>query len=270
MSKKSQQKRLTHILATRQQRLTRLTRHRLPDTAETGEHLIRAQAGATLEILSEGCTAAKALEVGTNVQGFMDGLLTEAWRRQAPQLACRAGCWWCCTLPVAISPTEALALAGYLRAHLAAEALTTLTATITAQASRVAGLTTEAHAEARLPCALLQEGQCLAYTARPLACRGWFSTDAAQCEAGYWQPWTSTVLGWRMAFATRAQLAAGLRAGCDLAQVDGQSYELHSALARALTAADAAERWARGEAVFAGCTPGPQPSQPFMQPVGSD
>jgi Fe-S-cluster containining protein len=259
MSTKAQQQRTDKLLATRRRRLALLARQRPSADAQVDEHLIFHQAGATLEILAEGCTAAKAVEVGANVSTYLDRLLAALGQRHEARVACRAGCWWCCTLPGAIAPPEALALAAWLREHLSAADLAALTAAIQAQAAEVAPLTVDAHANARIPCALLRDGQCTAYAARPLACRGWASMDAAACEAGYWQPWEAAVPVWSEARAFRGDLAFGLFHGSLLAQVDANTYELHSALARALTSPDAAARWARGEAVFAGCKPGPQP-----------
>jgi hypothetical protein len=47
----------------------------------------------------------------------------------------------------------------------------------------------------------------------------------------------------------------GLRDGLREAGLDDGLYEMHSALARALDVPDAAERWARGEKLFATCFP---------------
>ena len=46
---------------------------------------------------------------------------------------------------------------------------------------------------------------------------------------------------------------AGLCVGVGQSGLDGNTYELHSALLRAFDTPDAEERWARGEDVFAGC-----------------
>ena len=51
-------------------------------------------------------------------------------------------------------------------------------------------------------------------------------------------------------------VARGFAEGCQQAQLDGRSYELHSVLLRALETPGAAERWMRGEDVFSGCTVG--------------
>ena len=47
---------------------------------------------------------------------------------------------------------------------------------------------------------------------------------------------------------------AGLSQGLDAAGLDGNQYELNSALAVALETADASERWSQDEDVFANCT----------------
>lgn len=47
--------------------------------------------------------------------------------------------------------------------------------------------------------------------------------------------------------------AAGLCVGSARSGFDGRTYELHSALLRALDTLDTEERWARGEDVFAEC-----------------
>jgi hypothetical protein len=50
-------------------------------------------------------------------------------------------------------------------------------------------------------------------------------------------------------------MLAGLTTGLESAGLDGQVYELNSALSAALTTPDAAGRFARGEPVFTGCHP---------------
>jgi N-acetyl-anhydromuramyl-L-alanine amidase AmpD len=52
------------------------------------------------------------------------------------------------------------------------------------------------------------------------------------------------------------EVAQGVMDGLRRAGVDSTSYELHSALQRALDTPDAARRWVQGEDVFAGCTVG--------------
>lgn len=46
----------------------------------------------------------------------------------------------------------------------------------------------------------------------------------------------------------------GLQEGLQSAGLDAEVYEFNSALAKALETPDAADRWAKGENVFASCT----------------
>jgi len=173
-------------------------------------------------------------------------------------LACAPGCAFCCYHPVDITPPEAFAIAAYLRTTLTSAAGAATYARLTAHADRISGLSYEEHAQARIPCALLVDGQCSVYPCRPFACRAWNSTSAAHCEAIFTHGSPVTMippLDMRM-YEAVWDVARGVTEGLKQSRLDGKSYELHSILQRVLETPEAARHWAQGENAFAGCTVG--------------
>ena len=109
------------------------------------------------------------------------------WQHQAPKIACREGCSWCCRGPqVLASAHEVLDLAAWMKEHFSAEE-------IQATHERIASAILQFDRECeghdplrpapRITCPLLQDDRCSVYPARPLPCRGWHSLDVARCQA---------------------------------------------------------------------------------------
>jgi len=99
-------------------------------------------------------------------------------------LACRRGCAFCCHLPVETTAAEAARGLEYARAHLDDAGFAALVARIEA-ADAAYPLSSDQPPARHPPCPFLVDGACLVYAVRPLACRGWNSTDAAACESAY-------------------------------------------------------------------------------------
>lgn len=126
-----------------------------------------------------------------------------------------------------------------------------------ATAAKVSGLSFEAHAQAKIPCALLVDGTCSVYLRRPFACRAWNSTSAARCEEIFHgDPVTMIPPIDTCAYEAAWDVARGTAEGLRPARLDGNTYELHSILRRALETPEALQRWLQGEDIFAGCTLG--------------
>ena len=93
----------------------------------------------------------------------------------AATMACRAGCSWCCHLPVITTVLEV--------AHAWAFARRTLPGHILAD---IAERAEEYDAQAGpQPCPFLLDDERSVHPARPLACRAWNSTRASACEQVY-------------------------------------------------------------------------------------
>ena len=120
-----------------------------------------------------------------------------------------------------------------------------------ARPSCVARLSSPSHAQAPLPCALLQDNQCMAYPARPLKCRGWNSLRREACEQAYGPDQSlGQVPVDAHAFVIGNAVLNGLSESATHAGLDGGSYDLTFALARVLEIPDVVQRWGNGERLF--------------------
>lgn len=147
---------------------------------------------------------------------------------------------------IGVTPPEAIALAESLRATLEPDELASLTNKVSDYGARIAGGLSPS------PCALQGDGcRCVAYGVHPMGCRPRLAEGAAARRGR--GGGSDQVLN--HASAIGLGVVDGLTLGLEGAGLDGNRYELHSALERALACPDAGTRWADGEPVFAGCNP---------------
>jgi hypothetical protein len=134
-------------------------------------------------LLSDGHTPEQAIALGRNAMAgtskIADGALALSPDRPP---ACRAGCAFCCHQMVGVVAPEVFAIYQHLRATRAPGELASVVARIRAADDRTRGMTSADRLSAELPCPFLEEERCSIYEARPLACRGANSLDAAACE----------------------------------------------------------------------------------------
>lgn len=167
----------------------------------------------------------------------------------ASHIACQRGCSWCCRgSRVNVAPPEAIAIAQWIQERKADQRLD-LMARVNRAAAVVQKTNTDERWTARMPCAFLDaRGECEIYPVRPLACRMGNSFDAATCQRAH-----ETGEGVPSDSRIRAVYAIG-RAAIERAARDNRLqfgyYELATAVALALSTADAALQWARGGDLF--------------------
>jgi len=164
-------------------------------------------------------------------------------------LACKSGCSFCCELKVEITAFEAAAIWAGLQGDEWARQRGALAAT----GPRTGPLDSEERRRARIPCALLVDGQCAVYEFRPYGCRGFFATDAADCERVLKTPPGVTLPPVRSPAVPRA-LASAFAGGANAALADkGLQHdylELNSALATLVGRPAAFGEWLAGGRVF--------------------
>lgn len=213
---------------------------------------------------AERRTTAEALAPdrdGVSLEALLDGAaafateLTDAMRGESrvhERIACQAGCGWCCHVLVVVSAAEALRVADFLRKTLAEPELAAVRERLARLDERTRGLSREARADTRLPCALLVDFSCSVHPARPLRCRSWNSLDLDRCKAEHERPREGHLEIENVQWEVTRAVAAGIADGIVDRGLDGARLEMTAAVRIALETPDAEARWLRGEAVFAG------------------
>jgi Fe-S-cluster containining protein len=167
-------------------------------------------------------------------------------------VACHAGCWFCCTTPVAVTVFEAAMVRSAILTLPEVEQqaiLLRLQEHVAAQDQAFAAAGAERISFRRRCPLLTDEGMCSVYEGRPLACRSVLSLDAERCRRWYLEydqgdPNTLFALTNNAAISGIAQLMVTLNEG----NLDHYpSYELASALYKLWTEPDSFVTWQQGE-----------------------
>lgn len=100
------------------------------------------------------------------------------------EIACKGGCGSCCCSQVGVDMPEAFAIVKHLRETLDAAAFEALTERVETCAEKVGGVDAGTRWTMQVPCVFLDADtqMCTIYPVRPIACRGYTSTDYAACE----------------------------------------------------------------------------------------
>jgi Fe-S-cluster containining protein len=206
----------------------------------------------TAEQFRRARTPLQVIEVTRHANAVTDEAVRVAIKEAPPRApaACREGCAWCCYTPVGTSAPEVLRIVAHLRAALSAEEWERLRERVRSGADERQRLGIDRVRRAALPCPLLVDDRCSAYSVRPLTCRGYSSSDAASCERAL-----DPSSGVRVPiYWPQQRLAAfvldGLRTGLEENGLDGELLELTAALRIALEAPDVEARWLSVERVF--------------------
>lgn len=167
-------------------------------------------------------------------------------------VACRAGCAFCCHLPVMATPAEVFGLLDYIDAEFGSDAATSFRDRVEETAARVHALGAEARVTTNVACPVLVDGNCSAYAARPFNCRSYHSLDRDACEDSFNDPADTSRQHPQFSAVARVHegVQGGLVAGLAEAGFDATQYELVTALAEALVDPDARVRFEAGEQAF--------------------
>jgi Fe-S-cluster containining protein len=95
--------------------------------------------------------------------------------------SCQAGCTYCCHYHVMVSATEVFAVAEAI-GKLPLDTRTVVSARVHATAAHTTKMSREVYIRTNVECAMLLNGQCSVYAARPIACRGHHSADVTVCK----------------------------------------------------------------------------------------
>jgi hypothetical protein len=224
---------------------------------------LKAQSQASREVLNEGDTPEKTLELALNVLEYADTVFETSRAVDAAPLACRKGCSWCCHVYVESKIPEVLAVALAVLNDFSDEDRAALRGRIEQHVKEAEGLSNEdLVGRLRHPCPLLVDGACSVYESRPLACRSWHSFDAAACKSDVEAPrsgHTMKVNGLTLALCS--SLTNGCAIALKTARLDHRTVDFVRALKAVLDDPSLVETWrtrpgAFDAAVSSRCHPG--------------
>lgn len=157
------------------------------------EQIFRSQALVSKQLLLEGDTTAKTLELANNALGFASGLANEALKRNPEELACRKGCSYCCSLQVEASAPEIINVAMHIQREFTDDQKEQVVQAIDQHVKATDGMSRQRRKVSRVPCPLLRNSECSVYEVRPITCRIWHSFNVDDCQKDYENPQSKNV-----------------------------------------------------------------------------
>lgn len=116
-----------------------------------------------------------------------DSFITRC-RKEGLNVDCKMGCSWCCYQAVFALTHEMLVIANYIRQNFVQETIDAIHQRAKKKAELTKNLTREELLKFKHACPLLEDGKCMVYPVRPLACRIYLSADVETCKMRYNRP----------------------------------------------------------------------------------
>lgn len=198
--------------------------------------------------LSSRRTATTAMEIAAELHAGVNSAIGQL-PREVDRDSVHA-CSSCRHQWIAVMAPEALSIAETLRTKSPLQ-VNRIRERAIENSRRVANLDQRQYAEAKLVCPLFCDGSCAANGMRPLHCCGWRLMSGEQGNQDVLPVDGASIDP--HAYCVSQGARDGLARELQDEGLDGNRYELNSALIAALDTPDAAARWANGEGVFEGC-----------------
>jgi Fe-S-cluster containining protein len=126
-----------------------------------------------------------------NLHQMVDDLVdsfSEFAERQNQKPACSKGCPWCCYQPVFALEYELDYLRDFISVIFDSSTQKRIAARTDEKRKKMKNLSGESLLNSKFLCPLLDNGTCLAYSARPVACRIYLSANLESCLMFYHKP----------------------------------------------------------------------------------
>lgn len=158
--------------------------------------------------------------------------ITAFAERQNMKVACFKGCHWCCHQAVYANSYELHFLSEFLRKNFNPEELNELAKRSVQKYAVTSKLNEHDILNYKSPCPLLKDGACSVYSARPVACRIYLSTNLNSCLEFYNHPDHETNYPQLLDFPLRAGrlMNEGFRAALKETGVETAEFRLEEGL----------------------------------------
>lgn len=207
------------------------------------ERLFEKTGGAVLKRMRKTGNPADLLAVLRSAHKEFDRAYAAAPAAARASVACRAGCGTCCHVPVGAQAHEVLLAAEYIQTRYSPDDLEAVIAGVAAHRAAFAGRTMDERAALKIPCALLRDGSCSIYEARPESCRSHHSHNLAGCISNLESGLDIVDVLIPEIRGRMFAVMLGIDQAVAEAGFDGRAYDFGSALHEALTDGMCAVRW---------------------------
>ena len=200
--------------------------------------------------LGEHKTSAEVLNLVEEIYQVCDQIIAGCLKN-GEKVDCKMGCAWCCYMRVKVTPIEILSMITYLRKYLKPRVLFDFQRRLAASDEITRGMDGNQRVLAKIKCPLLVDPRCLAYPARPIACRVFHSLDSTDCKRSLDDPGHSLSVRHDIS-GMGMGIHMGLIDGLHETGLQGSALELNAGLQIAMDSPEneMVERWLRGETIL--------------------
>jgi Fe-S-cluster containining protein len=147
------------------------------------------------------------IEIQNSAYASIDGLIDSFCKRCTREglgLDCTEGCSWCCSQAVLASTHEVLYMFSWMEKELSPEKLEQIRKKAEKRHRYTSSMKVWEFLHFIHPCPFLENGICMVYPVRPVACRIYLSSDLESCMAQYNSPNDSKIMARLYEFPLRA------------------------------------------------------------------
>lgn len=154
-------------------------------------------------------------------------------QQQGQTIDCKLGCEFCCHQPVFALDYEMDYLHKYLNEYFDDQTMAEIAEKAKQKEEKLGQLKDKELLNAKFPCPLLGEGACMAYEARPMACRIYLSTDVKTCERFFNAPKDESTFPALMDMPMRLgrMMNEGFKAALKMSGINPVEYRIEEKLA---------------------------------------
>jgi Fe-S-cluster containining protein len=165
------------------------------------------------------------------IDSFIESL-TQFAEKQHKRIDCKKGCEWCCHQPVFALDYELEFLNDFITKNFSKKTQEEIRNRATNKNNKLGMLKENDLLNAKFPCPLLEKGACMAYSARPMACRIYLSGNVNSCLNFYNHPEDKTSFPalLNLTLRTGQMMSEGFKAALKTADIKTREFRIEEKL----------------------------------------
>jgi len=205
--------------------------------------------------LGEGITTDNLIHMSKTLYDAVDDMI-EAFigrcLKEGKSVACTNGCYLCCCQAVLVLPYEVLYLDSYIKKQLSKKDQLEIMDQVIEKDEITKKMKVQEFLHYKAPCPILKNGSCLAYKARPMACRMFLSSSKDGCIEEYHNPGNVDIFPDLYEFTIRAgrMINEGVCSYLVENQLFPTEWQIESSLRTVWEGQDSWQKWLEGENIF--------------------